>query len=210
MSLCTELDYPCVTQNLEAYCDTVGEAGGSLCKAMTVGDLAYEQPISSMIDLISNNMECGVPLTEEQKTNAYNAYLKVTGLTEVDYEKIIKTVQNEFAYLFRFNSFYMFLPITILVTIIVWLMVIVGWITWPVGSFITTLVWIILYGASVAYRIHLTSMLRSRFKVLFDDASKAQKSRQDSVAYMPQALFAVASAITTPGSGPQWYCNPRD
>lgn len=209
MSICTELDYPCVTTNLEQYCSTAGPSAGNLCKAMAVGEVSFQEPLSSMYDLIINNMTCGIPLTDEQITNAYNAYIKVTGLKQQDFNKILKTIQDEFESLFKFNAAYMFLPITILLSIVVWIMVIVGWFNWVVGFYITTLVWIVLYGSSIAYRIHLTTILRNRFNKLINEASEAQKTYEQSVALMPQALLAVASAITTPAGQDPWICTPR-
>jgi len=207
MSICNELDIPCVTTNIENYCAQVGAAGGSVCKATIIGDASFEEPLSSMLELISNNMYCGVPLTQDQIDNAYDAFVKVTGLEEQDFNKILKTIQDEFESLFRFNAAYMFLPITILISIIIWIMVIVGWITWPVGMYVTTLVWIVLYGASIAYRIHLTTVLRNRFNKLIADSQRAQETFKHSIAYTSQGLLAAAAAITTPAGETPWTCN---
>lgn len=184
-----------------------GPGAGSLAKTVALGELASQQPISCMIDLITGpDSDCGAIITREQRQAAFDAFTHVTGLTLPDPNVTFDMISNTQDQLLNINAFYIFFPTFLLSLLAIWLMVGVGWVIWPVGLFLSVLIFIILYGFSVLYRIQAQNFLLTQEQGLHDTALTNQANFQNSVALWPQGLFAVACAVTSTG-GTAWTCN---
>ena len=191
----------------ECACGSEGPNGGPLCAALAAGEVVSQQPFSCMVDLINNYSNCDGDIPESKRKAAYKAFTDVTGYRPADLNSIFDTVDDEFVALVNFNAFYMFAPTMVLVLIIVWLMVGFRLINWVIGLFLTVLVIVILYGFSILYRIHFQSYLNSRTAEIQNQATLAQNSFENSIAYWPQGMFASACAVTCDDSGDCWSCN---
>jgi len=194
----------------ECACGSEGPGGGPLCAAIAVGQVVGQQPFSCMVDLINNYSSCDEDIPQSKRNAAYKAFSEVTGYRPANLNTIFDTVEDEFNALVNFNAFYMFAPTMVLLLIIIWLMVGFHWINWVIGLFFTVLVIVILYGFSILYRIHFQSYLRSRNKVIQNQATISQQSFENSIAYWPQGLFAAACAVTCDGTTGCWSCNEND
>ena len=98
------------------------------------------------------------------------------------------------------------MPIFILSLIAIWLMVGFSWFNWIVGLYLTVLTFVVLYAFAIFYRIHASDYLYNQNKKLQNDATNAQKNFENSIAYWPQGMFAVACAVTSTGTT-GWVCN---
>lgn len=191
-------------------CGSEGIGGGPLCAALAAGEVVTQQPFSCMIDLINNYANCDENISSSKRRAAYEAFSDVTGYKPADLNKIFNTINDDFESLVKFNVFYMFMPVLILLLIIIWLMVGFRWMDWPLGLFFTVLVIVILYGFSIVYRIHFQSWIDSRNTTIQNQATIAQKSFENSIAYWPQGLFAAACAVTCDGTTGCWTCNENN
>lgn len=193
---------------VDCICGSDTLTGGSLCRATALGNLAVQEPFSCMIDLLTGEFSnCGAVIPPEKRQAALQAFTSVTGLRPVDLVKSFDVLNNNMKTMLSFNAFYIFMPILLLSIIVIWLMVGFGWITWVVGLFATALVIIVLYGFALLYRIHTENWLNSQSDVLQRDLQEAQINYQNSVAYFPQGLYAIACAITAATGTTGWTCN---
>lgn len=184
------------------------EGTGALCDALTTGNIWVQQrPFRDMVGVIQDHSGCNSEIPEERRKAAWNVFSEVTGLRSMNSNNLSNTVANDFNTMINLNAFYMFFPTLILLLIIIWLMVGFTWINWVVGLFFSILVIVILYGFSILYRIHAQNYFRSQNQRLLQDSENAQRNFENSVAYWPQGLFAVASTINTPPGGTGWICN---
>jgi len=199
-----------VQRAAECACGSEGPGGGPLCAALAAGQVVTQQPFSCMIDLINNYADCDQDISQSKRVAAYQAFSDVTGYRPANLNTIFDTINGDFEGLVNFNAFYMFAPTLILALIIIWLMVGFRWIDWPVGLFFTVLVIVILYGFSILYRIHFQNWIKSRNTTVQNQATIAQKSFENSIAYWPQGLFAAACAVTCDGTTGCWTCNENN
>lgn len=162
-----------------------------------------EVPFSCMINLIKNYAYCGESISDDKVQAAYEAFVDVTGYKTADLNAAFNTIMETNEALLNFNVFYIFTPIFILILLAVWFMVGFSWINWVVGLFISGVAFIVLYGFAVFYRIQVQDYLDSQNNKLHGYVDTAQKNLENSVAYWPQGLFAVACAVTSD----DWKCN---
>lgn len=191
-------------------CGSEGTNNNSLCKAAAVGELAFEKPISCMLDLITNHMYCGQEFTQQQMTNAYNTYVDVTGFKPFNLPNAFKTLNNQTNAMISFNAFYIYGPIALLMIIVVWLLAGFQWINWVVALYFTILIIVVLYGFSIAYRIHAQSNMNKRFTTLETEAHTSQQAYENSISKIPNAMLAVACSLTASGGTGYWECNPEE
>ena len=196
-----------VQKAAECACGSEGFGGGPLCDAIVAGQVVSQQPFSCMIDLINNYSNCYQDIPLAKRKAAYQAFSEVTGYRPANLNNMFDTINSDFETLVNFNSFYMFAPTLILLLILIWLMVGFRWINWVLGLFFTVLVIVILYGFSILYRIHFQNWIRSRNTTIQNEATAAQKSFENSIAYWPQGLFAASCAVTCDGTTGCWTCN---
>jgi hypothetical protein len=160
-----------------------------------------------MIDLITGpDSDCGAIITPQQRQAAFNTFTQITGLTIPDPNATFDMIATTQDQLLNINAFYIFFPTFLLLIIAIWLLVGVGWVIWPVGLFLSVLIFIILYGFSILYRIQAQDLLLSKEQQFQNIALTNQANFQNSVALWPQGLFAVACAVTSTG-GTGWTCN---
>lgn len=199
--------YNQVERSIECAIASEGPNVGPLGQAYVLGEVASRPPISCMIDLVTDpNSECGVEIPSNKRKAAFNAFSEVTGYKPINLSQSFNHITSTQKKILNFNAFYIFFPIFLLGLIVIWLMVGVGWIDWIVGLFLTALSFLILYGFSMAYRIHAQNFLNNENNQLQNDANAAQTNFENSIAYWPQGLFAVACAVTATG-GTGWTCN---
>lgn len=194
----------------ECACASEGTVGGPLCDAISAGRVMKQKPFSCMVDLIEDYSDCNKNIPENKRKAAYKAFSDVTGYKQANLNKIFSTVDENFDAIANFNSFYMFMPTMILLLIIIWLMVGFRWINWVLGLFFSSLVFVVLYGFSVMYRIHFQNYINSKSKVIQNQATLTQQSFENSIAYWPQGLFAAACAVTNNGQTGSWSCNDKN
>lgn len=168
---------------------------------------ALEEPFSCMIDLI-NNSKCGQTIPVDKKMKAAKAFAEVTGYTPPDYNIIFAAIYSQMQSAVDFNSGYLYSPVMVLSLGFIWLGVGFGWFNWVVGMFLSLMAFVVLYGFSVAYRIHAKTWLREKEATNLAFIQGLQDSFNDSVAYWPQGLFAVACAIECHHDDEDcWKCN---
>jgi hypothetical protein len=180
----------------------------SLGQAALLAETANQPPISCMLNLINGQYSnCGTTIPSNLRKAAFNAWTEVTGYKPFNLTNTLNTINQEQKTIVSFNAFYIFIPILILIIIVIWLAAGFGWFNWVVGIFLTVLAFIILYSASIAYRIHLQGWLNNNNQQLQQDATNSQNNFENSIAYWPQGLFAVSCAVTSTGGTGNWTCN---
>ena len=180
----------------------------SLGKSIVLTDIASKPPISCMIDLMTGPyVDCGAKIPNDKRKDAYNAFTEVTGLKPINLNNVLTNLNNQQKNILKFNAFYIFFPLFLLSVVAIWLMVGFSWFDWAVGMFLMGLIFIVLYGFSILYRMHAQSYLNDQNTILQNDATNAQNNFENSVAYWPQGLFATACAVTAPTGGTGWICN---
>lgn len=160
-------------------------------------------PLSCVQNLITNNMYCGQQFTEQQKIDAYQKYVAVTGYTPIDWNVVFQALNEAQNINTSFNTWYTYLPIGLIFLVMVWLAAGFKMITWAVGVYLTVLIVVVLYTFSIIYRLHVQNNMGQRFSSLEQQAEKKQLEYENSVAKIPQALLAVACSLT----GGNWECN---
>lgn len=192
---------------IECTC-TNGDDNNMFCRSMAAGELLTTEPFNCMVQVINDQSVCGTKYPENVTTAAYNAYTDVTGVKPLNMNQIFQNLYNQQNLILNFNSFYIFMPILILIILVVILGVGFKWIHWPVGLYIITFSFVILYGFSIGYRIHGETFLKGRNKNILQETEQYQKNYEESIAYLPQAIFAVACAVANNGDPDSWKCNP--
>ena len=206
---CDGLDFTCITAGLEAHCASTGPGGGSLCAAIGLGEMATEAPISCILELITNFMNCGQVLTPAQLNAAYTAFVQVTGFKPFDQAGALNELENSLEVFANITVFYFIVPITIILVVAILLMAGFSWITWIAALFFSIAIIVVMYAVSVAYRISIENALRTRFSNLENAAVAANLNLQSTIGYVPQGLLAASCAIVgTGGTGTPWTCNP--
>jgi hypothetical protein len=190
-------------------CGREGPDHNPLCKAVNSGEIVSRPPYNCMINLIDKYCTEGQTISDEQKKAAFNAFSDTTGFKPMDLTKIVNNLANQGNNLANFNSFYMFMPITILLIIFIWLMVGFKRINWALGLFATVFVIVILYSFSIAYRLNVQTYVRNRQSSLNNEIEQAEENYRNSVAYWNQGLFAAACAVTCTGGTGCWSCQKK-
>ena len=210
LTACTggnQLLFDQVQEAVDCACGSEGPAGGSLCQAIAAGEIMSQAPFSCMIDLLTGQYsECDIAIPSDKLQAAYNAFTEVTNYQPINLSKVFNDLNTEQKKLIRFNAFYIFMPIMILILIIIWMLVGFGWIQWEPALYFTILSIILLYGFSIAYRIHTERFLNTQYQNTQHYAQQAQQNYQNSVAYWPQGIYAIACALTSTGTT-GWTCN---
>lgn len=196
----TQTFYDKMQHAIDCVCGSTGSTGGSLCTAVATGQLANQQPFSSMIDLLTGPYsQCGAAIPAELRQDAYNTFSNITGYVPDNITTALTILDDNQKTILRYTAFYMFVPLFILSVIVIWLLVGFSWITWPVGLFATVMVFVVLYSFSLLYRIHAQTWLESRTSQIIN----TQSNFQDTVAYWPQGFFGIASTL----NDSSWVCN---
>ncbi len=164
-------------------------------------------PFSCMVDLIRNYSNCGERLTEQQEIRAFEIFRQVTGYEPVNIEHIVDSINSQDRFVVNFTGFYMFIPILLLALIGLLLAIVYSWINWADGLYLMSLAIAILYGFNMLYRTLAINSLNNDGNILHEEADRARLNLEHSVAYLPQAMYAIACAITTPSNIPSWVCN---
>lgn len=177
------------------------------CETSNNDNSGNDVPFSCMRNLIEN-FQCGKPLPQDKVDKAYKTFTEVTGYTGPNYNEIFTNIAYQTQAAIDFNSGYLYSPIMLLSLVIIWLGVGFGWFNWVVGLFLSLLAFVILYGFSIAYRIHAKSWLREQYQVNTAYINNLQKQYENSIAYWNQGLYASACAIMS-DSDDFWKCNDR-
>jgi uncharacterized membrane protein YecN with MAPEG domain len=192
---------------VEQRCKQENANNNALCRAVEASNMAYTEPISCMLDLIDGSMNCGQKFPQEKLDQAYQIYTQTTGFTPLQNPNVFEELQthsNEFQ---NYNVLYYYVPIAILFIILIWMMVGFGLMAWPVGIYISMFVIVVLFAFAAAYRLHTTHHNNNRFMNLQQITNQNLQAYQNSIAYIPQGLFAVACALTCEGTTGCWQCN---
>jgi len=208
----------CTAGNLELYNQvqnaidcTIGSEGpnvSSLGQAVLLADIANQPPVSCMLNLLKGQYsDCGTTIPSNLRKAAFDAFTEVTGFKSFNNNQAFNIINSDQKAIVNCTAFYFFIPMLILLFIGVSLLVGFSWINWVAGLFLIVLIFIILYGATIAYRIKLLGYLNTNNNQLQQDVTNTQNNFENSVAYWPQGLFAVACAITATGGTGSWSCN---
>ncbi len=192
-------------KNLQTMCDAPEYASSPLCMALKSNGI----PFSCLHNVIEKHSTCGTNLTPKTTQAAYQAFTNVTSYKPMDMNNVFSTLNAETYNIVNFTAFYMCMPVLILFLIIIWLMVGFRWVHWPLGIFLTVLVFVVLYGFTIAYRIHAQNYLNSKLDSLKEITKNADDNMATTVASLPQGLYAVACAVDSNGASGSWECNKK-
>jgi hypothetical protein len=193
--------------NKSTSTDLINDPNISSKNSIAVADVATTEPFSSMIDLIAGSFSnCGVTLTNAQKQSAYKAFTDITGFVPPDYVSVFTSLSDASKIMIAYNAFYFFLAVLIICYIGIIAMAIYGWINWVAMLFLLGISTIILYGASIGYRMMALNWINQHQTQLLNMVKAQQTAYQNSIALWPHGLFGVAADIVHNGSG--WKCNP--
>ena len=204
---CNDPEFTNIQTVVDNCCSTDGSSSNSLCRAIIAGDILQTQPISCMIDLIDRYMNCGQEISQDKKVAAFEAFSDITGYEPIDVNTSLNTLRNDFDKVISYTIFYTYVPIGFLLFLGIWLSVIAGWINWVIALILTIVLVMVLYIFSILFRSQINTILNNDFNALNTSATNAQKSFQDSIALLPQALFGVACAVTCESGEKCWLCN---
>lgn len=191
-------------------CMCTGTTGqtASLCQSAALAALANEPPFSCMIDLLTGQYsDCGTTIPDEQRQAALAAFEKVTGWQPADLVAAFNTITSNQRSVLSYNAFYFCIPVLIILLVGVWMAFGYGVYNWIIALFLTVFVVVVMYGAAVFYRLQTQNFLANQSKTVIDNLQQAQDSLENSVAYWPQGLFAVACAVTASTGTTGWQCN---
>ena len=207
----------CTAGNMELYnqvqhsidCAIASEGSNvsSLGQATLLATEMNQVPFSCMTNLLTGPFsECGSEIPVSRREAAWNAFSEVTGYRPVDLNQAFTTLSDQQKQIINFTAFYMFVPIFVVITLGICFMIAAGWINGYTGLFLIGLLFIILYGFSVLYRVFVLDFLSSEHQQLQNNIAAAQDNFQNTIAYWPQGLYAVACAVTATGTT-GWTCN---
>lgn len=170
---------------------------------------AKKVPFSNMIDLIENHSCCDEDIPADKRKLAAQAFKDVTGYVPINLTEVFNIFHNETQTLIRYNGLYLFLVIFILALLLVLAAVATGILSWAVALFLIGLIFILVYTFSLIYRIQVSEYTNSQHKEIQQHSTQSQNNFQNSIAYWPQGLFAVAAAVTSHGGtgATGWTCN---
>lgn len=196
-----------VERAVECAIGSEGPGVGPLGQSVLLAGLASQPPLSCMIDLVTGpSSDCGTEIPASRRRAAYDAFTDITGFRPANFGVFFSQVTNEQRELLNINAFYMFFPLFILSLLTIWLLVGFGWMSWPIGLFLSALMFLIIYGFSLLYRMQANNFLVNQNAIWQNEAINAQDNFEDTVAYWPQGLFGVACSVTSTG-GTGWRCN---
>ena len=211
---CSEPEYkPCKPSNqFENIQNTVNDAcintnNASLCRAIRAGEVVEQIPFKCFVDTIRNNSYCGMELDKKTRDRAFEAFTDVTGYEPFDLEQLFENLYDQNNAIILFNTFYMFMPVLILILVAIWVMVGFRKMHWGMALLASELAIVILYGFSIVYRINAQIYLRNRNNKELERVKESQDNYQNSIAYLPQAMMAVSCAVSSGGAENSWECN---
>lgn len=202
----------CSPESLQLYNDvqhaidcTIASEGplavSSLGKASIQAGINDQPPFSCMTQLLTGPLAaCNVNISQDLRDRAAQAFKNVTGLRTLDGTNITNVLNNEQIQISNLNVIYFYLPIFIILFIGIWLMVGFGWILWSSGLFLTVFLFAILYMFSIFYRIQVKSLVNNQTNSINNSLIQYQTNIDNSIAYWPQGLYAVACSLTENGS----------
>lgn len=193
--------YNAVERSIECSIASQGPNVGPLGQSLLLAEAASQPPLSCMLNLARSPCD---EIPEDRRRAAYNAFTSVTRLQPVQLDTFFSQVTEEQRQVLNFNAFYIYFPLFVVIIIGLWLMVGFNWISWPVGLFLSVLMFIILYAFSILYRIQVYNVLSNQDSIWQTNATNIQSNLANSVAYLPQGLFAASCAVTGDDS---WSCN---
>jgi len=146
---------------------------------------------------------CGADMPQELKDKAFEIFKQVTGFTNIGTEELADAISADQQTMLAYTAYYIFVPIMFLSWILIWIGFGYGMYDWPLALLLSTLTFIVLYFASVFYRINAQVYLDQRNTFIKDNVDASQQAFNDSVAFWPQAMYAIACAV----AGDDWECN---
>ena len=152
-SFCNQEDFDFLNNNIENCCGSEGP-NSTLCKIKNVADIMSQKPLSCLIDLINNYMNCGQQLTQDQKNAAYQVFSTITNNAPINFNQVFETLRTQQISNTDYYSLYIFFPITFLMLVLILVMAIFKWINWIVAIFLMMFVILVFYGFSVLFRIN--------------------------------------------------------
>lgn len=162
-------------------------------------------PLSCMINLIDNYMNCNQKFPEDKLTAAYNAYIKTLNINPPNQEAFINSIRSKILSANEFISIYIFALLGFIVLVLIVTIFVASGKSLGPAMYLALTVLMIIYSANITYRLYWRSKNIESFDDLVTNAQKDDKAYKDSIAYMPQALMAVACAITC-----DQQSNPKD
>jgi len=180
----------------------------SLGKATVQAEINDKPPFSCMRELLTGKYSlCGSKIPEHLKKSAFKVFTQVTGFEPLNLDQALMEINYQEKMIVQFTSLYVFLPMVLIITMAIWLLVLFSFVPWAAGIYLTLFSFIIIYGFSVAYRYHSERWLNNRNALVERELSEYQTNYEDSIAYWPQGLYAVAGCITATGGTGGWSCN---
>lgn len=202
--------YNDVERAVECAIGSEGPGVGPLGQSVRLASIANRPPLSCMIDLVTGpSSDCGTEIPPDRRQAAFDTFSNITGFRPANLGFIFNQVTHEQRELLNIQTFYMFFPLFILSLLAIWLLVGFGWMSWPIGLFLSALVFLIIYGFSLLYRMQANNFLDNQDTIWENEVVNVQDNFEDTVAYWPQGLFGVACSVTSTG-GTGWVCNNGD
>lgn len=205
--------YERMQQAIDCVCGTTGTtsttgATGSLCQAVQASNLVNTAPFKSMIELITGPYStCGAVIPPEQRQAAYDSFTSITGYTPPNLTKLVTVISNSQKNLANYTALYVFLILLTIAIIVLVMLVLVGVFTWSTGIILAVVAFLIIYSISLAYSFGAQRMINDQSSQILDAVTNEQSNFQNTVAYWPQGLFGIASALTATGTTGIWPCN---
>jgi len=181
----------------------------SLGQAVILADLNAKEPYVSMNKLLSSKyVKCDHTIPVTKQIAAAKAFYEVSGYKPLDLNNIFNKIFESECGQLNANALYFFVSVFILLVILIWIMVSTKLINALTGLYLTLITFIVLYYFSVIYRISLRTSLQKRNEYIHSKIDEAQTNFESSIAYYPQTLYAIASAVMNGCDG--WTCNEEE
>jgi hypothetical protein len=156
-----------------------------------------QPPYSCMDELFVKYYDDRSAITSEQKQAAYDAWVTTTGSPSptAGFRTLLQQRADTTPSVFYYNSYYFLVPVTIFLSIILWIFTKEDDISWQAEYFFYLTAIFILYTAGIVYRVMAQNIYNSTNAKIFATLDMIDTQYVDSIAVMPFALYDSACAV---------------
>lgn len=134
--------------------------------------------------------------SSKQRAAAYQAFINATGVSIYQLElELLQAKNAQDQSIFKLNSFFWFASIVYLMSTVLLVYIVTGHISTWARAFFYILTLIIIYGASILYRVHVQNIYSQGYQRELQRVLSQQQAARDSVALWVPALGEIACAI---------------
>jgi hypothetical protein len=174
-----------------------------------MNDLTQIEPYSCLFEILKLPYSvCDEKIDQKALEAANNAFESITGF---NYDGLLETITrtNKEFYQYQISNLFLFVPMFLIVVLVALIFVLLGHINWIAGAFMIVIGFLVIYYLSYSYRTIIVDLNDKENKRIKESLEAWKMQYQNSLAYLPQAIAAIACAVVKNGSEDAWKCNPK-